>query len=95
VAHFAHLGGFAGGLLYLKLRERLGAAARFRVAAAPRAPKTAGTTDLARWRAINQADLHPLNRAELDRILDKISASGMESLTAGERTFLERFSQRH
>jgi membrane associated rhomboid family serine protease len=95
VAHFAHLGGFAGGLLYLKLRERLGTGARFRATAAVPAPKSAGTTDLARWRAINQANLHPLNRAELDRILDKISATGMESLTAGERAFLERFSQRH
>jgi hypothetical protein len=95
VAHFAHLGGFAGGLLYLKLRERRGAGARFRSAAVPPAPKSPGTGDLARWRAINQADLHPLNRAELDRILDKISATGMQSLTAGERAFLERFSQRH
>ena len=95
IAHFAHLGGFVGGLLYLKLRERFGSGARFRATAAAPVPRSPGTTDLARWRAINQEDLHPLNRAELDRILDKISATGLQSLTAGERAFLERFSQRH
>jgi len=95
VAHFAHLGGCAGGFLFLKLRERLGSGARFRAAAAPRVPKAPGATDLARWRSIKQSDLHPLNQAELDRILDKISGSGMQSLTTSERAFLERFSQRH
>jgi len=95
IAHFAHLGGFVGGLLYLKLRERFGSGARFRATAAPPAPRSPATTDLARWRAINQTDLHPLNRAELDRILDKISETGLQSLTTGERAFLERFSQRH
>jgi type IV pilus biogenesis protein CpaD/CtpE len=39
--------------------------------------------------------MHPLNKSELDRILDKISASGIQSLTQSERAFLERFSQRH
>jgi len=95
VAHFAHLGGCAGGFLFLKARERLGSGARFRAAAAPQVPKAPGATDLARWRSIKQNDLHPLNQAELDRILDKISGSGMQSLTSGERAFLERFSQRH
>jgi len=95
VAHFAHLGGFAGGFLYLKLRERYGAGARFRAAATPRVPKAPGTSDLARWRTINKRDMHPLNEAELNRILDKISESGQQSLTPGERAFLERFSRRH
>jgi len=33
-----------------------------------------------------------VNRAELDRILDKISRSGMSSLTPADREFLDRFS---
>jgi membrane associated rhomboid family serine protease len=95
VAHFAHLGGFVGGFLYLKGRERTSAAARFRAVARP-APRASGaTTDLARWRTIAGRDLHPLNREELNRILDKISAAGVESLTAEERVFLDRFSQKH
>lgn len=96
VAHFAHLGGFAGGILYLKLRERFSAGAGFREAAKPAVPKAPGVADISRWRSIRDTDdLHPLNRGELDRILDKISATGIESLTQSERAFLERFSQRH
>ena len=95
VAHFAHLGGFAGGFLYLKARERFGSGARFRAAATPRVAKAPNTRDVAGWHTINRHDLHPLNEAELNRILEKISATGVQSLTAGERAFLERFSQRH
>ena len=95
VAHFAHLGGFAGGFLYLKLRERFSDGARFRRTAQPLLPKAPAAADLARWRALRGSDMHPLNKSELDRILDKISASGLQTLTQSERAFLERFSQRH
>jgi hypothetical protein len=36
-----------------------------------------------------------VNRDELDRILDKIGAKGLPSLTAEEQAFLERFSGGH
>jgi len=49
--------------------------------------------DLGRWRAIRGEELHPLNREELNRILDKISRTGLASLTADERAFLDRFSK--
>jgi hypothetical protein len=52
----------------------------------------AGSLD--RWRRIKRDGLHEVNRDELDRILDKISAGGIGSLTAGEREFLDRFSAR-
>ena len=66
VAHFAHLGGFAGGVLYLKLRERFSAGAQFRAVAKAPAPKAAAGADLARWRSMrNTGDLHPLNRGEI------------------------------
>ena len=51
-------------------------------------------SDLKRWQHIDRNDMHPVNREELDRILDKISASGIGSLTREERDFLERFSTR-
>jgi len=35
--------------------------------------------------------VHALTRAEVDRILDKISAEGIGSLTAQERLFLTNF----
>jgi membrane associated rhomboid family serine protease len=95
VAHFAHLGGFLGGWLYLRLAERHSTATAFRAKAAPAPRRAADDRDLARWRRIRSDDMHPLNREELDRILDKISQSGLSSLNAQERAFLERFSQTH
>ena len=35
--------------------------------------------------------MHELNRDEVNRILDKISASGLGSLTPQERQFLSNF----
>ncbi|HEU5217028.1 MAG TPA: rhomboid family intramembrane serine protease [Gemmatimonadales bacterium] len=96
VAHFAHLGGFVGGYIFLKLMQRNAGNERFRrqtQPAAPRVETTAGALD--RWRRIKRDGLHEVNRDELDRILDKISGSGIASLTPGEREFLDRFSARH
>jgi hypothetical protein len=41
-----------------------------------------------------QPDPAALEAAELDRLLDKIGASGMDSLTASERAFLDGVSRR-
>jgi len=87
-AHFAHLGGFLGGYLYLKFAGRRLPPGTPQAAVAPPGP-----ADLSRWRSISRDGLHAVNREELDRILDKISASGIENLTANEREFLERFSR--
>ena len=94
IAHFAHLGGFLGGFLYLKLLEWRSPARSFKKAATAPAPKGAGA-DLKRWRSIRRDGLHQVNRDELDRILDKISAQGIESLSREERAFLERFATTH
>jgi membrane associated rhomboid family serine protease len=92
VAHFAHLGGFLGGFVYLKWREMRSPAARFKVKATPFAKrKPPAQSEVAGWKQIRRDGLHPINRAELDRILDKISATGVSSLTPDERAFLERF----
>lgn len=87
IAHFAHLGGFLGGFLAVRwwLRKR-----RPPVMAAP-APR-ASTSDLRRWQSIRRDTLHEVNRAELDRILEKIRTEGVEQLTPGEMVFLDRFS---
>ncbi len=90
IAHFAHLGGFLGGFLYLKL-----AAKNIRRIAAepvPFTPPAPSQAEVERWKRIDPARLHEVNRAELDRILDKINATGIGSLTAQERVWLERFS---
>lgn len=93
VAHFAHLGGFLGGFLFLKWVERHSPAAQFRAKAqGSQAGRIRDAMSFERWKRIRRDDLHEINRGELDRILDKISAHGVESLTPDERGFLERFS---
>ena len=95
IAHFVHLGGFVGGYLFIKAMQQSGGAAKFRKQAVPILRKIeTPATALDRWRRIKRDGLHEVNRDELDRILDKISAAGIGSLTASEREFLERFSAR-
>jgi len=87
VANVAHLGGFAGALLYLLFLERRQGARRFKQAATPRVAESA----LGNWRNVDRGSIHSVNREEVDRILDKISASGLASLTPQERQFLSNF----
>ena len=95
VAHFAHLGGFLGGFLYLKWTERSSPAAKFRAKAQPKPKKISDSSaDIAKWQRIRRDDMHPVNIEELDRILDKINAEGVASLKTDEREFLDRFSGR-
>ncbi len=94
VAHFAHLGGFLGGWLFLKWMERNSPAAEWKRKVQPPTARVSGTTDVERWRRINPADLHPVNREYLEQVLAKVAASGAGALSAGEREFLDRFSAR-
>lgn len=87
VANVAHLGGFAGALLYLLFLERRQGARRFKQAATPRVSESA----LGNWQKVDRGSIHAVNREEVDRILDKISASGLASLTPQERQFLSNF----
>jgi membrane associated rhomboid family serine protease len=88
VAHFAHLGGFAGGYLYIRWSEWNSPAARFKRRAG--APSSAVSAD--RWKTIRREDLHPVNREELDRVLAKLESDGAGSLSQDEKAFLNRFS---
>ena len=89
IADFAHLGGYAGAFLYLKWIDRRSSARRFREQV--RAPAPQANEALERWRSIDTRSIHEVNRQEVDRILDKIGATGLASLTAQERTFLSNF----
>lgn len=95
IAHFAHLGGFAGGWGYMKLRERRSGA--FRRKATPGADPTAierlsgkAARDEKRWEDIDTSGLHEINRIEVERIRKKIGESGAGSLTSEERAFMNR-----
>jgi membrane associated rhomboid family serine protease len=97
VAHLAHLGGFGAALLYLRgptlLRRarRAPAVGPSAVLVHPSAAETARRIGsfVARRRA---ADAKALE--EVDRVLDKISAGGLSSLTPEERRFLDEMSKR-
>lgn len=95
IAHFAHLGGFVGAWLYLKwLGNRpAAAAAAWQKKLAPRVSGSAPA--LERWKKIDAAALHPVNREEYQRVMAKLETSGVATLTPGEREFLDRFSQVH
>ncbi|MDE2943554.1 MAG: rhomboid family intramembrane serine protease [Gemmatimonadota bacterium] len=91
VAHFAHLGGFLGGWLYLRLRATRSAAAQFRKKAESPGVRMGERELNVKWGRIEPSALHPVNRAEYERIAGKLKAAGWSALTDRERTFVERF----
>ena len=87
IAHFAHLGGYAGAYLYLRWLDRSRGAFRKKASR----PTREAEGRLGAWRSIDRNRIHEANREEVDRILDKIGAHGVGSLTPQERTFLSNF----
>ena len=100
VAHFAHLGGFAAAFLYLRGGALLSRPRAPRpVERAPAVLVRPTASDGVR-RAAQYAPGPPRHtpdatvKAEVDRVLDKISERGLHSLTAEERRFLDEMSKR-
>ena len=95
IAHHAHLGGFLGAWLLMKWREKNSPAARFkRKAEGGQGRGWLSDRDAAqRWEAIDRESLHPVNREAYDEIMEKLRTQGLPSLTARERSFLDRFSR--
>ncbi len=91
IAHFAHLGGFVGGFFFIKWADSSSRAARFQKKMTPPTPKS---SEVQRWMNISREGLHDVNREELDRVLNKLKTTGVESLTPDEIAFLNRFSNR-
>jgi len=98
IAHFAHLGGFAGGWLYLRWRKRK---RRPQVVSpqenGPRAPAIPGAAEReARkaWESIRLEELHELNRDEVEKLLTKLQVGGVRGLSPEERAFLDRMARR-
>jgi len=101
VAHFAHLGGLVTGFIYLKGRRGMGSRARKvtravrqrRLAIVPR-DEEEETRAAARGSRRDPEGEKALLDA-VDRVLDKISAQGMSSLTPEELKLLDDVSRRH
>jgi membrane associated rhomboid family serine protease len=99
VAHFAHLGGFAAAFLYLRGGS---------IFARPRPVRTAERTPAVLVRPPTSETGHRAEftppparrnpdaavRAEVDRVLDKISERGLGSLTPDEHRLLDEMSKR-
>ncbi|MBN1928466.1 MAG: rhomboid family intramembrane serine protease [Chlorobiaceae bacterium] len=79
IAHFAHLGGMIVGFIYITIRRNEWSIKRlmnnFSLPKKTKGPKL--------WKGNGQSEEVP--EAEIDRILDKISSKGYESLTAEEK----------
>jgi membrane associated rhomboid family serine protease len=90
VAHFAHLGGLAGAYVYIWAMDRFSPAKRFRARVGGVAPATEKTLKQ-NWKNVRLEGVHQLSRDEVNRILDKINAEGIGSLTAEEKLFLSNF----
>lgn len=97
VAHWAHLGGLVTGFVYLRYGERIGRLANRLLYKERPAPTRRRTKRPAppppsprRRRGVNGDSLD-----EVDRILDKIRADGMDSLSARERAFLDEVSRQY
>jgi membrane associated rhomboid family serine protease len=87
VADFAHLGGYAGAFLYLRWIDATHGAPSFRRAVQPKVPDRA----LTNWKHVDPKAVHEINREELNRVLDKVSRTGLASLTPEEKRFLMNF----
>jgi membrane associated rhomboid family serine protease len=87
IAHFAHLGGYLGSFLYLRWLDRKRRAFKRQATTAP--PEVVQRA--ANYKAIDLASVHEVNREEIARIIDKIDAQGMGSLTLQEAAFLSNF----
>lgn len=103
-AHFAHLGGFAAGFIYLKVDRHNGLLKRLRkLSTKRRMTVVPGSRDAPGARSTAQQPPQPAKRDpnesqlldELDRVLEKISTDGMSSLTPHERRLLDDVSRRY
>lgn len=98
VAHFAHLGGFAAGYLYLKLDFRGGAAVK-KIKRMVNKPKLTvvpgGPPDEPRQAPRPRRRVDERLYDDVDKVLDKISTQGMASLTEEERRLLDEVSRKY
>ena len=97
VAHMAHIGGFLFGLGYLRWTAALPGRKQPTVYQEPARVLAHPTSREAKHERDDPPTPVETSRPsdeEVDRVLDKISATGLDSLTADERRLLDDMSQR-
>lgn len=99
VARFAHLGGMLTGYLYIRwwwvAQIQLKALWRRAAAAEPEDAEPARRSAAPKRAAKPKAAAPVDEMAEVDRILDKILSSGLESLTDEEKGIMHRYSEKN
>jgi len=103
IAHLAHLGGVGTALLYLKGQDwwatrgaghgRQRPETKVLVSQPPRVSRGSGIPPSTQ-RTKSRGEPDARANAEIDRVLDKIIAGGVDSLTPAERKFLTEISRR-
>jgi len=101
IAYLAHLGGLLFGFIYLKAEEHVMQRATSAMRAQqkskpPRPARARSVISVANKKSAARQDEAAKRHAEYDevnRVLDKISASGMDSLTPEERQVLDEASR--
>jgi hypothetical protein len=48
-----------------------------------------------RWESLDLERLHEVNREEIEKLLAKVRATGVKSLSSSERAFLDRMADAH
>ena len=101
ITRLAYLGGLASGYLFIRLRsvrgrraEREPRAVERRAVMTPITVRQGGTATEVRPAMTRQKQREEYPAAEVDRVLDKISALGIHSLTPEERRVLDDASRR-
>lgn len=97
VAHLAHLGGMLSGYLFFRIQalsQRAPVPAQREAERVVMVQSSSGEAEhqLPHTRPTGRPPENPL-AVELDRVLDKINAKGLTSLTPEERRFLDEFSR--
>jgi membrane associated rhomboid family serine protease len=94
-AHFAHLGGLVVGAVYLKMltqnREKGKREFQRKMGHTPSASLADGEV-LKRWKAIDLAGLHEINRGEFETLISRVDSDGLGTLSTEDRRFLDRMA---
>jgi membrane associated rhomboid family serine protease len=104
IGHLGYLGGLAAGYIFFRIQGIVSRRTRTEPKAISRRPVMTpmpvrqGSPAVEMRPALSRPDLteprEEFSPEEVDRVLDKISASGLESLTVEERRFLDEVSKR-
>lgn len=94
-AHFAHLGGLLVGAGYLRMLTFNQEKGKREFQRKVNHTSSAGMPDrevIGRWKGLDLAGLHEINRGEFEKLMAQVDAQGVASLSTDDRQFLDRMA---